>query len=107
MNLQNSAVNKISPITVHHVLARERLFALLRQDSPINAFWIAGPTAFLDSSGRRIAADDAGRLFRLTKGWIAGAILWLMDHTAKGHPSALPQFWNGRAGPRKRSVSIL
>jgi len=43
MHLQKSAVNKISPITIGHVLERDRLFALLRQDSPTKAFWISGP----------------------------------------------------------------
>ena len=35
--------NKISPISIGDVLERDRLFALLRQDSPTNAFWISGP----------------------------------------------------------------
>lgn len=43
MNLPKSAVNKISPITIGHVLERDRLFALLHQDLPTHAFWISGP----------------------------------------------------------------
>ncbi len=43
MNLPKSAVNKISPISIGDVLERDRLFALLSQDSPTNAFWISGP----------------------------------------------------------------
>ncbi len=36
-------VNKISPIALGNVLERDRLFALLHRESPINSFWISGP----------------------------------------------------------------
>lgn len=47
--------------------------------------------AFLDFSGSRIDAGDADRLFQLTKGWIAGTILWLLDHADNRAPSVLPE----------------
>lgn len=46
--------------------------------------------AFLDHSGSRIAAGDAERLHQLTQGWIAGAILWLLQHSGDDMPSSLP-----------------
>lgn len=47
--------------------------------------------AFLEFSETQIAAVDADRLYRFTKGWITGAVLWLLDHAGEGIPSALPK----------------
>ncbi|WP_167496324.1 hypothetical protein [Desulfopila sp. IMCC35006] len=35
-------------------------------------------SAFLDFNGTRIAEEESKRLYRITEGWIAGAILWIL-----------------------------
>ena len=43
MGLPQASISKISPLMLGEVVPRERLFALLDQKPPTNAFWICGP----------------------------------------------------------------
>jgi len=43
MNMERASVSKISPLILGEVMPRERLFALLDQKPPTNAFWVSGP----------------------------------------------------------------
>ena len=43
MNMEHASVSKISPLILGKVVPRERLFTLLDQKTPTNAFWVSGP----------------------------------------------------------------
>lgn len=48
-------------------------------------------TAFLESSDSRFAIGDTESLYQMTKGWIAGAILWLLSYRGDPLLSTLPK----------------
>ena len=50
-------------------------------------------TSFLDFSGSTVAAPDAARLHFLTKGWIAGVVLWLLHYSGEEIPDTVPAQW--------------
>lgn len=106
---QDSILSELLAAAVKQLPAHIRIAIISRSDPPPNmtrfianriihhigwnqlAFTSDEFAAFLEFFGSRIAADDTDRLFRLTKGWIAGAILWLLDHSNEGIPNALPE----------------
>ncbi len=49
--------------------------------------------SFLDFSGSKVETPDAERLHLLTKGWIAGVILWLLHYSGEGIPDAVSAEW--------------
>ena len=103
-----SALSQLLAVAVKQAPAYINIAIISRSDPPpIMARFIANRTmklidwsqlaftpdefaAFLESSEHRIATDDADKLFWLTKGWIAGAILWLLSHTGDTQLGALP-----------------
>ena len=49
--------------------------------------------SFLEFSGSKVETPDALRLHLLTRGWIAGVILWLLDYSGEGIPDTIPAEW--------------
>ncbi len=47
-------------------------------------------TDFIGFSGNRVDKEVSKRLYKLTKGWIAGIILWLMHSDDEANPGKLP-----------------
>lgn len=106
---QDSAFSHILAAAVKKLPAHIRLAIISRSAPPPDMSWLIANrimhpigwnqlaftpdefAAFLDFSGSRIGAGDADRLFQLTKGWIAGTILWLLDHSGHRAPSVLPE----------------
>lgn len=104
---QESILSQLLAAAVKQLPPHIRIAIISRSDPPANmarfianrimhpigwnqlAFTFEEFAAYLELSGRRIAAGDAERLFHLTKGWISGAILWLLDQTLDEMPSAI------------------
>lgn len=49
--------------------------------------------SYLASSGSMVASPDAARLHRVTQGWIAGAILWLLHYSGEEQLDSVPAEW--------------
>jgi DNA-binding SARP family transcriptional activator len=104
---QDSILSQLLAVAVKQLPPHIRIVIISRSDPPANmtrfianrimhpigwnqlAFTFEEFVAYLEFSERRITAGDAERLFQLTKGWIAGVILWLIDQTLDEMPSAL------------------
>jgi DNA-binding SARP family transcriptional activator len=104
---QDSILSQLLAAAVKQLPPHIRIAIISRSDPPANmtrfianrimhhigwnqlAFTFEEFAAYLEFLDCRITAGDAERLFQLTKGWIAGVILWLRDQTIDEIPSAL------------------